>query len=215
MWSPNVGKYSACGPGTKHKARIEKFKQTGDVSVLYKNPLDSACFVHDSAYSEHKNVPERHVADEALMQSSLKIAQNESLDAYQRALAAAIYKFFDHKIQLGQGLTRANRVKLKNTYYNPTTGFTSAKKLAERTKIPVKDVQSWLTEQEVYTKHKKYTAKHKTRRVMVRYKDAQWQADLVDMRALAPVNDKNQLHSDRYRFVFQICVECSHQTKDW
>ena len=40
---PIVGKYSACGPGTKHKERIKKFLETKDVTNLYKNDLDKAC----------------------------------------------------------------------------------------------------------------------------------------------------------------------------
>ena len=36
--------YSACGPFTKNKERIQKFKETGDASYIYKNELDKACF---------------------------------------------------------------------------------------------------------------------------------------------------------------------------
>ena len=31
--------YSACGPFTKNKERIQKFKETGDTDFLYKNDL--------------------------------------------------------------------------------------------------------------------------------------------------------------------------------
>ena len=41
--------YSACGPFTKNKERIQKFKQTGDSRYIYKNELDKACFQHDMA----------------------------------------------------------------------------------------------------------------------------------------------------------------------
>ena len=34
--------YSACGPFTKYKKRIQKFKETGDTSYIYKNELDMA-----------------------------------------------------------------------------------------------------------------------------------------------------------------------------
>ena len=34
--------YSACGPFTKNKERIQKFKETGDRSYIYKNELDKA-----------------------------------------------------------------------------------------------------------------------------------------------------------------------------
>ena len=36
--------YSACGPFTKNKERIQKFKETGGTSFIYKNKLDKACF---------------------------------------------------------------------------------------------------------------------------------------------------------------------------
>ena len=36
--------YSACGPFTRHKVRIKKFKQTGDTHYIYRNELDKACF---------------------------------------------------------------------------------------------------------------------------------------------------------------------------
>ena len=41
--------YSACEPFTKNKKRIQKFKETGDTSYIYKNELDKACFQHDMA----------------------------------------------------------------------------------------------------------------------------------------------------------------------
>ena len=33
---PKVGTYSACGPFTKTKERVKKFKETGDVTNIYK-----------------------------------------------------------------------------------------------------------------------------------------------------------------------------------
>ena len=44
--------YSACGPFTKNKERIQIFKETGDTSHIYKNELDKACFQHDTAYGD-------------------------------------------------------------------------------------------------------------------------------------------------------------------
>ena len=38
--------YSACGPFTKNRERIQKFKETGDTKGIYKNELDKACFRH-------------------------------------------------------------------------------------------------------------------------------------------------------------------------
>ena len=34
--------YSTCGPFTKNKERIEKFKETGDSRYIYQNELDKA-----------------------------------------------------------------------------------------------------------------------------------------------------------------------------
>ena len=44
--------YSACGPFTKNKERIEKFMQTGSTEFNYKNELDRACFQHNMAYGK-------------------------------------------------------------------------------------------------------------------------------------------------------------------
>ena len=42
--------YSAFGPFTKNKERIEKFMQTGNTDFIYRNELDKACFQHDMDY---------------------------------------------------------------------------------------------------------------------------------------------------------------------
>ena len=48
--------YSAFGPFTKNKERIQKFKQTGDSRNIYKNELDKACFQHDMGYGDFKDL---------------------------------------------------------------------------------------------------------------------------------------------------------------
>ena len=47
--------YSACGPFTKNKERIEKFMQTGNIDFIYRNELDKACSQHDMAYGKSKD----------------------------------------------------------------------------------------------------------------------------------------------------------------
>ena len=42
--------YSACGPFSKKKGRIQKFKEMGDSRCIYRNQLDKACYQHDMAY---------------------------------------------------------------------------------------------------------------------------------------------------------------------
>ena len=46
--------YSACGPFTKNKESIQKFKETGDTKYIHKNKLDKAYFQHDIAYGDLK-----------------------------------------------------------------------------------------------------------------------------------------------------------------
>ena len=36
--------YSACGPFTKIKERIQKFKEKGKTKYIYRHELDKACF---------------------------------------------------------------------------------------------------------------------------------------------------------------------------
>ena len=51
--------YRACGPFTKNKDRIQKSKETGDTSYIYKNELDKACFQHDMAYDDFKDLAKK------------------------------------------------------------------------------------------------------------------------------------------------------------
>ena len=46
---------SACGPFTKSKERIQKFKETGDTNYIYRSELNKACFQHDMAYGYFKD----------------------------------------------------------------------------------------------------------------------------------------------------------------
>ena len=101
--------YSACGPFTRHKERIKKFKQTVDTRYIYRNELNKACFQHDSVYADHKNLINRTEADKVLRDKVYDIASNPKYDGYQRGLASMVYKFFDKK-STGNGFK-----KLKNT----------------------------------------------------------------------------------------------------
>ena len=47
--------YSACGPFTKNKERIQKFRQTGDSRYICKNELDKACFQRHMVYGDFKD----------------------------------------------------------------------------------------------------------------------------------------------------------------
>ena len=89
--------YSACGPFTRHKERTKEFKRTGDTRYIYRNELDKACFQHDSAYADHKDLINRTKADKVLRDKAYNIASNPKYHGYQRGLASMVYKFFDKK----------------------------------------------------------------------------------------------------------------------
>ena len=88
---------SACGPVTKNKERIQKFKETGDTNYIYKNGLVEACFQHDMAYGDFKDLKRRTASDKVLRDKAFNVAKNPKYDGYQRGLASMVYKFFDKK----------------------------------------------------------------------------------------------------------------------
>ena len=157
--------YSACGPFTRHKERIKEFKRTGDTRYIYRNELDKACFQHDSAYADHKDLINRTEADKVLRDKAYDIASNPEYDGYQRGLASMVYKFFDKKStaepssleRMGSGFK-----KLKNTARN----------------------SSILTDE----CHKPIIRKFNKRKVYSQFKDNIWGVDLGDMQSLSGKN---------------------------
>ena len=93
--------YSACGPFTKNKERIQKFKETGDTSYIYKNKLDKVCFQHDMAYGDFKDLARRTASDKILRDKAFNSAKNAKYDGYQRGIVSIVYKFFDKKSKGG------------------------------------------------------------------------------------------------------------------
>ena len=99
--------YSACGPFTKNKERIQKFKETGDTKYIYRNELDKACFQHDMAYGDFKDLNRRTFADKVLRDKAFNIVKDPKYDGYQRGLASMVYKYFDKKTS-GSGIKNEN-----------------------------------------------------------------------------------------------------------
>ena len=89
--------YSACGAFTKNKERIQKFKETGATSYIYKNKLDKACFQHDMTYGDFKDLKRSLFSDKILRDKAFNVFKNPKYDGYQRELASMVYKFFDKK----------------------------------------------------------------------------------------------------------------------
>ena len=107
--------YSACGPFTKNKERIQRFLETSDTRYIYKNQLDKACFLHDMAYGDFKDLKRRTQSDKVLKDKAFAIASNAEYDGYQRGLASMVYKLFDKKSK-GSGIK--NEIKEKQQLAN-------------------------------------------------------------------------------------------------
>ena len=71
--------YSACGPFTKNKERIQKLQETGDTQCIYRNELDKVCFQHDMAYGD---LARRTAADKVLRDKAFNIAKDPKYDGY-------------------------------------------------------------------------------------------------------------------------------------
>ena len=152
--------YSAWGPFTKNTKRIQKFKETGDKSYIHKNELDKACFQHDMAYGDFKDLAKRTIADKVLKDKAFKIASDQKYDRYQRGLASMVYKFFDKKSQ-GSGRPLSSASQLANNKEN----------------IQLADEL-----------HKPIIRKFKKRKMYSSFRDNIWGVNLADMQLLSKYN---------------------------
>ena len=102
--------YSALGPFTRNKKRIEIFMQTGNTDYINKNDLDKAWFQHGMAYGKSRKTK----SDKFLKNKALKITSNPNYHRYQRGIASRIYKFLN-KRSTGSGVaTFANESAIKS-----------------------------------------------------------------------------------------------------
>ena len=163
--------YSACGPFTRHKERIKEFKRTGVTRYIYRNELDKACFQHDSAYADHKDLINRTEADKVLKDEAYDIASSTKYDGYQRGLASMVYKFFDKK-------STAEPSALARSSLARTGG--SFKKFKNTTKPSSSILADEL--------HKPIIRKFNKRKVYSQFKDNIWGVDLADMQSLSRKN---------------------------
>ena len=89
--------YSACGPFTNNKERIQKFKELEIKKYIYRNELDKACCQHNMAYGDFKDFARRTAVDNILKDKAFNIVKDSKYDGYLRGLASMVYKFFDNK----------------------------------------------------------------------------------------------------------------------
>ena len=72
---------STCGPFTKIKERIQKFKETGETKYIYKNEHDKASFQHDMAHGDFKDFARRTVSDKIFRdKADIDIDKDKKID---------------------------------------------------------------------------------------------------------------------------------------
>ena len=79
---------------------MQKLKETGDSIYICQREPDKACFQHDRAYGDFKNLPRRRTSDKVLRDKEFNIADNPKYDEYQYGLASMAFKIFDKKSAL-------------------------------------------------------------------------------------------------------------------
>ena len=86
--------YSACGPFTKNKDGLQKFKETRDWRYIYQNQLHKVCFQHDMACRNFKNLPRRTASGIILCDKAFNIAKTPKFDGHQRGVASMAFILF-------------------------------------------------------------------------------------------------------------------------
>ena len=110
--------YSACGPFTKNKEKIEKLMQTGNTDFIFGNEIDKACFQHHMTYGKSTGLAKRTQSDKVLRDKAFKIASDPKYDGCQRGLASMVYKFFDKKSSRS-GIINESNYQLANELHKP------------------------------------------------------------------------------------------------
>ena len=83
------------------------------------NELNKACFQHDMAYGDFRDLVRRTASDKVLRDKAFNFAKNPKYDSYQRGLASMVYRFFDKKSAGSVVNTRANNEKLAEELHKP------------------------------------------------------------------------------------------------
>ena len=74
---------------------MQKFKEARDSRYIYQNELDKACFQHDMAYGDFKDLTRRTASHKILHDKAFNIAKKLKCERDQRGLASMVYKCFD------------------------------------------------------------------------------------------------------------------------
>ena len=67
--------FSACGA-------IQNFREAGNLKHLCRNELENACFTHDAAHSDSKDLAKRSISDKMLNDRAYKIPRYRKYNGY-------------------------------------------------------------------------------------------------------------------------------------
>lgn len=113
--------YQYCGPGTK----LEKRLANGDPGI---NPLDAACKEHDIAYSKHKNLNDRHIADKILEEKAWQRVISKDSNLSERASSLLVTNLMKAKTKFGLGIMSPKKNKKVTKKSKFTSTFQKIKK---------------------------------------------------------------------------------------
>lgn len=98
----HIPTYKFCGPGT----RLEKRLSRGDEP---KNKLDALCRTHDIAYSERKDLADRHQADKELEDGAWERVKASDASIGEKAAALLVTGAMKVKRKMGAGCSNNRR----------------------------------------------------------------------------------------------------------
>ena len=101
--------YCTCGPFTKNKERIQKFKEQEIHDNFYHNELDKPCFKHNMAYGDFKELTKEQFVLEYWVIQYLILLKSSKYDGYQQGYASMVYTLFDEKTSAGAIKNMSNK----------------------------------------------------------------------------------------------------------
>ena len=110
--------YSACEPFTNNKERMQKFVETTDSWYVYQDELDKACFQHDMAYKDFKDLAKTTAPDKTLHDKTFNIAKSPKYDGYQRHLASIVYVLIKKLLRLVLNIIICDNSNWQKNYTN-------------------------------------------------------------------------------------------------
>ena len=103
----------------KAKKEFKSLKKLEIKNIFTRKKLDKACFQHDMAYGDFKDLARRTAANKVLRDKAFNIAKDPKYDGYQRGLASMVFKFFDKKTA-GSGIkSMTQNQQLAEELYQP------------------------------------------------------------------------------------------------